>query len=117
MKTIPSAAFATLFGCLLVGGCASGPDVPVLTPTTMFDVTGNEPFEYKAPADGFVNLNDVNQDRTLFSGPIEKDQVFSVDPVEQTVSIGRKMAKSVLVPRGDQMQILYRATAPADSAS
>jgi hypothetical protein len=81
----------------------------VLTPNTTFDVTGSEPFAYKAPADGFVNINDVNQDRTLFSGPIEKDQVLSVDPVEQTVSVNKKLAKSVMIPRGDRMQILYQA--------
>lgn len=114
-RRITAVGGTLLLGLALSAGCASSSPhggVPHLEPSEELVLQGGSPLVYRAPADGQVSVYDLNKDEPVFTGPINADDVFELDPPRQEARVGGRLAATDL-RRGDVLRVTYMASGMA----
>ena len=115
MTPVRTLVVASMVGLMLVaGGCAKErhEDIP---PQAMMAIEGNDELTYRAPYDGAVYIYDVDGDRMVYSGQVNKGDTVRIEPDEDKVMIGTTtVAEKEGLDPGNKHRIFFDEAAPPD---
>jgi hypothetical protein len=86
--------------CISAGviGCASEPKAEQVPAGARLAMQGDQQLVYTVQDDGKVYIYDVDDGTLLYSGQVEKGQVVTVDPDEDTIMIDSRLALENDIP-------------------
>jgi hypothetical protein len=109
------AACFALGTALLATGCSSEPP-PKVPPNAMLESEGDGRVAYTATHDGTAYIYDVGADRIVWSGPVDAGQTIVVNPSDDRVTVGDRVAAEKLLHNGHQHRVFFVDTATAPDA-
>ncbi len=88
-------------------GCASHEQLAPLEPAASVTLQG-DPIVRQAPGSGQLSVLDVNQQKVVFSGYVKKDEVVTLNPQSNRLTIGDEIGAENL-RGGDEFQVAFSA--------
>ncbi len=96
--------------CISAGviGCASEPKAEQVPAGARLAMQGDQQLVYTVQDDGKVYIYDVDDGTLLYSGQVEKGQVVTVDPDEDTIMIDSRLALENDIGAGNRHRIYFK---------
>ncbi len=101
----PNKRFIALMLAVLATGCSHADRPAMLDPSATLTLQG-ESMVREVTDNGQVSIFDVNQQKTVFSGRVKKNDLVTVDPVAKRILIGDEVAADNL-RGGDDFRITF----------
>src|SRR5437667_1591748 len=91
---------------VLLAGCMAERNAQVPSEATV-SAEGSGHVSYRAPQDGKVYVFDRNQNRVVYAGDIQKDQLVLVDPDADHITVGNSVVSEKGLHKGDTHRIFF----------
>ena|SRR5438552_7547344 len=91
---------------LFLAGCMAERNSQIPTEATVSS-EGSGHVSYRAPQDGKVYVFDRNNDRVIYAGDVEKDQLVTVDPDTDHVTVGNQVVLEKGLHKGNTHRIFF----------
>jgi len=100
---------------ICLGGCMSERNAQI--PSTAERVAeGTGDVSYRAPDNGRVYVFDRNDDRIVFTGDVDKDQLVVVDTKNDRITVGDKVVSEKSLHPGNAHRIFFESGTSAQTA-
>ena len=105
VRRIAVSAGLCMLGAFLAG-CMSERNQHVAPQATLAS-EGTGEVSYRAPEDGKVYVFDQNDNRVVYVGDVQKDQLVQVDPNKDDITVGDKIVFEKGLHKGNSHRIFF----------
>src|SRR5437773_8511389 len=100
---------------ILLGGCMADRS-PQISANAQLAAEGTKKVSYRSPDDGKVYVFDQNDNRVVYFGDVAKDQLVTVDPDANRVTVGDKVVAEKSLHNGNSHRIFFDDSTEAKTA-